>query len=197
MMHIALRLTAGLIATGLAPAAMATCYIQGEARQPMAATFADGTEVEVLERSRSAFNYKIKSSPTANPIEMTTFSGIFTLTADTGKSRFDFKWQTDLALLFPLQVGQKSSATANIDGDPPRQFVMSIDVVAAETIRIGDCDYPVLKIHQTSGDLGKPTVTITRYFNPDSRLTLRTERPRPATESGPAQLISNQIVELK
>jgi hypothetical protein len=196
-MRIFFRLAAGLIASGLAQTAAAECFQPGQARQPTAATFADGATVDVLERTPQSLRYKTKSTPTSKPVELKTFGGIFTLYADTGTTRFEFDWQDDLAKAFPLRVGQKVSATANILSDTTRVFAMSIEVMAAETLRIGACEYPVLKIVQTSGDVGKSTATLTRYFNPDSLLTLRTERSVPATTTEPAKIVSNQIMTLE
>jgi hypothetical protein len=196
-MRLELGVAAGLVVFGIAPTAVAECFQPGQARQPTSATFADGARVEVLERTAQSLRYKIKSTPTANSVEMRTFGGIFTLYSNFGSMRFEFEWQDDLAKAFPLRVGQKVSATANILSDTTRVFVMSIEVVAAETVRIGACDYPVLKIVQTSGDVGKGMATLTRFFNPDSLLTLRTERVVPATATDPAKTVANQIVTLE
>jgi hypothetical protein len=196
-MRIGFGLAAGLMFAAIAPAAGAECFAPGQARQPTKGTFADGAKVEVLERTAQALRYKFLSSPTAKPVEMKTFGGLFTLFADTGAGRYEFDWRDDLAPIFPLKVGQKASATANIEGNPPRTFAITIEVAGAETLKIGDCSYQVLKIIQTSGDVGKGTATITRFFNVESWLTLRTERTVPATATDPEKVIGNQMVELE
>lgn len=196
-MHIGLGFASGLIATCVAQAAGAECFQPGQARQPLVATFADGARVEVLARSGQTLRYHSKATPTSKPLEIETFGGIFTLYADVGVTRFEFDWRDDLTKVLPLRVGQQATATADVKGNPPRQFALSIKVVAVDTIRIGACDYPVLKIVQTSGDVGKATVTINRFLNLDSLLTLRTERTVPATTTEPEKLITNQIVELE
>lgn len=186
-----------LVSVSGAPSALAECFAAGTARQPMSATFADGAKVDILERSAQSIRYTSKSSPTAAPIELSAYGGLFTLYAQTPTTRFAFDWQDDLSKLFPLRVGQKASVKADIKGDPPRVFAISFEVVGAETVRIGACDYPVLKVVQTSGDVGKATVTINRYVNPDSQLTLRTERVIPATATEPAKTITNQMIALE
>jgi hypothetical protein len=196
-MHFGFGLAASVATLWFAQAASAECFQPGQARQPTKATFADGASVEILERTAHALHYRSRSQPTSVPIELKNHGGLFTLFSAPGTLRFQFNWREDLSTLFPLKVGQKSSATADIEGNPPRAFTSSIEVVAAETLRIGACDYPVLKIIQTSGDVGKGTVSITRYLNPDSMMTLRTERAVPATATEPAKIVANQMVTLE
>jgi hypothetical protein len=198
-MRFDLWLLAGLTAISTAHSAAAECFAPGQARQPISITFDTGARVEVIERTSQTLRYKTNVTPAAKPVELETYGGIFTRYADTGTARYEFDWQDDLDKLFPLRVGQKSTATAKIGAGTAaeRLFAMTIEVTAADQLRIGNCDYPILKIIQTSGDVGKPTATLTRFFNPDSMLTLRTERAAPATATEPAKTVVSQVIAIE
>ena len=71
-------------------------------------------------------------------------------------------------------------------------------VIGIESVRVGECDYPVFKIDVRSQMGGSAQVrAVTHYYHQASMLTLRTVTTIPATAIAPAKIVERRAVKLE
>jgi hypothetical protein len=175
------------------------CLGMNGARLPTQATFDDGSIVTVLDRSGGKMRYEW-ASPGQAKSSMLTY-GPFTLTSELPTVTFEFTWNQDLTQFMPLQVGQRIVADASIKNSLNKGvlgYATQMTVTGVESVRIGECEYPVLKIDAESqqSDGGMQAVVV-RYYHQPSMLTLRSVLTFPATAGAPARTVERRAVELQ
>jgi hypothetical protein len=119
------------------------------ARLPMRATFQDGTGFNVLERGDGKLRYETFGRHRI--LTTLTYGGLFTLTTAAGTTpTSEHTWNQDLVKFFPLKVGDRIAADAvvknPVSGGAAWREMMQMNVVGRESMRVAECDYPVLKI---------------------------------------------------
>jgi hypothetical protein len=176
------------------------CLGMNGERLPTQATFDDGSIVTVLDRSGGKLRYDV-ASPDKAKISMLTYYGLFTLTAEFPTATSEFTWNQDLTQFLPLKVGQRIVADASIkyaSNKPVSGYATQMTVTGVESVRIGECEYPVFKIEVASqqGDAGVQGLII-RYYHQPSMLTLRTVLTIPAPAGAPARTVERRAVELQ
>jgi hypothetical protein len=71
-------------------------------------------------------------------------------------------------------------------------------VIGIESVRVGECDYPVFKIDVRSQMGGSAQVrAVTHYYHQASMLTSRTVTTIPATAIAPAKIVERRAVKLE
>jgi hypothetical protein len=71
-------------------------------------------------------------------------------------------------------------------------------VIGIESVRVGECNYPVFKIDVRSQMGGAAQVrAVTHYYRQASMLTLRTLTTIPATVMAPAKIVERRAVKLE
>ena len=175
------------------------CLGMNGERLPTQATFDDGSIVTVLERSSGKLRYEVVS-PGKVKASMLTY-GLFTLTSESPTVTFEFTWNQDLTQFMPLKVGQRIVADASLKSSlnkDVRSYATQMTVTEVESVRIGECEYPVFKIDVVSqqSDASAPSAII-RYYHEPSMLTLRTVLTIPATANAPSRIVDRRVVELK
>ena len=173
----------------------------GGAKLPTKVTFDDGSVMTVVDRNDGKVHEQRRTSD-GKKSDVVTYRGLFLLSFNLPTSRINYNWKQDLPSFFPLKVDQSILADADPRPDPapnyPTYAVMySVDmsVIGTDSIRIGACDYPVLKIYlRRAGQSMRPA---TLYYDPASMLTLRSVIEMPATENAPAQVIDRRAVKLE
>jgi hypothetical protein len=72
-------------------------------------------------------------------------------------------------------------------------------VIGIESVRVGECDYPVFKIDVRSqmGGGSAQVRAVTHYYHHASMLTLRTVTTIPATAIDPAKIVERRAVKLE
>jgi hypothetical protein len=182
-------------------AQQADCLLTGNAKLPSKVTFDDGSTVAVIERSGDTLRLET-TLPDGRKSAGSSYRGLFLLTRElpTGGT-FEFRWNRDLAQFFPLRVGEQIVAEAMVSLSPNRgtgSYDAEMSVVAEETIRIGNCDYPVFKIEVprrlSDGTLSGKGV---QYYHAASMLTLKSLNPTPATETMPAKTVERRAIRVE
>lgn len=110
-------------------------------------------------------------------LETTQFQGLLQLDRiDTGR-RTVFRPKAPLAPIFPLKVGQRSTAEFDVqEGDkPPVGAKFVLHVKSKDSLYVGPCRYDVFKIEltETRGE-GRPRLEID-YYSPDLKLIIAKE----------------------
>jgi hypothetical protein len=176
------------------------CLGMNGERLPTQATFDDGSIVTVLDRSGGKLRYE-SASPDKTKMSILTYYGLFTLTAELPAGTSEFTWNQDLTQFVPLKVGQRIVADASIKYSPSKPvsgYTTQMTVTGVESVRVGECDYPVFKIDVESqqSDGGMQAVVV-RYYHQPSMLTLRSVLTFPAAAGAPPRIVERRAVELK
>ena len=102
--------------------------------------------------------------------------------------------------LFWAKVSWKSSGASHRAAGRERVTAMFTDwsVIGIESVRVGECNYPVFKIDVRSQMGGSAQVrAVTHYYHQASMLTLRTVTTIPATAIAPAKIVERRAVKLE
>jgi hypothetical protein len=166
------------------------------AELPAKVTFDNGSILNVVDRGGGKMH---QEGLTANgqKSDAVTCRGLFLLAFGSPPARIEHVWNQDLASFFPIKVNDKISADAtpkiaDVSLGPGYYAVgyfIDMSVMGIESVRIGECDYPVFKIdlHWRRG--GGPGAA-TYYYHQASMLTLRIVTMAPATAIAPALAMS-------
>ena len=136
----------------VAYAQQADCSITGNAKLPLKVTFDDGSTISVLDRVGGRFR-TVTTLPDGRKSEGNAYRGLFVSTRELPTTTIEYRWNQDLARFFPLKVGQHivADATVVLPGNKAAgKYATEMSVVAEEMVRIGSCDYPVVKIEATA-----------------------------------------------
>jgi len=202
---------AGLIVGSLAQAqtsdTSAICPGINGAQLPTRVTFDDGSVVTVVDRSDGKMHQEFVTA-NGRKLDVVDYQGLFVLTSDvpTGKepdqtAKLEQTWNQDLTQFFPLKVGEHILADAtnrNSKTSDVLNFVFEMTVWSIETIHIGTCDYPVLKIDIRSQFRGGPVGALTRYYHQASMLTLKSVSTiNPPTPFDPPKKVERRAVKVE
>jgi hypothetical protein len=103
--------------------------------------------------------------------------------------------------LFWAKVSWKSSGASHRAAGRERVTATFTDwsVIGIESVRVGECDYPVFKIDVRSqmGGGSAQVRAVTHYYHQASMLTLRTVTTIPATAIDPAKIVERRAVKLE
>src|SRR5436305_3470157 len=174
------------------------CLGMNGERLPTQATFDDGSIVTVLERSGGKLRYEV-AAPGKPKSSILTY-GLFTLKSELPTVTFEFTWNQDLTQFMSLKVGQRIVADASIKNSsnkPAASYATQMTVRGVESIRIGECEYPVFKIDVVSQQGDSSIQDIVRYYHEPSMLTLRSVVTFPATAGAPPRIVDRRVVELR
>lgn len=188
-------LTAALLLASSAEVG-AKCF-SGNGEQPLKATFADGSVATVTERVNGTLSYRM-TSPSGGTTEMRAKAGLFPLSSLANGVTTSFEWQKPLPAASDLSVGFsfESQSTLKSGTGEPRTMTSKLTVLDAETISLGGCDYPVLKVLQENR-FGQTTPSlVTRYLHVPSMLTLRTIIGAPVRPGVQPKTIEHHITSL-
>jgi hypothetical protein len=183
-----------------ADAGQVDCPLTGHAKLPSKVTFDDGSTVAVIERRGDMLRIET-TLPDGRKSAGSSYRGLFLLTRELPTGTFEFGWNRDLAQFFPLQVGEQIVAEASVSLSPNRgtgSYDAEMSVVAEETIRIGNCDYPVFKIEVPRRlDDGTLSGTGVQYYHAASMLVLKSLTPTPATATTPAKTVERRAIRVE
>jgi hypothetical protein len=176
------------------------CLGMNGERLPTQATFDDGSIVTVLDRGGGKVRLDVAFLDKAKTSTL-TYYGLFTLITELPTVTAEFTWNQDLTQFVPLKVGQRIVADASIKNSlnkPVPGYATQMTVTGVESVRIGECEYPVFKIDVASqlSDGSLQAVGI-RYYHQPSMLTLRTVLTFPAAAGAPARIVERRAVELQ
>jgi hypothetical protein len=182
----------------------AECLGMDGARLPTKVTLDDGSILTVVDRSDGKMHQRGLSAD-GQTSDVVTYRGLFPLTSNLPPSRIEYTWKKDLASFFPFKVGEKISANAIpkiADVALPTPYyvvehVTEMSVMGIESVRIGECDYPVFKINLLRPGGGRGSGAVTSYYHQASMLTLRAVTTIPATSSIPAKTVDRRAVKLE
>jgi|LauGreDrversion4_2_1035121.scaffolds.fasta_scaffold133077_2 hypothetical protein len=207
MFRFAFAIAAMVMAGLCAPSAFAqnqpsnagrdSCFDAKAGRMPSQVVFADGNRIRLVARDDLLLTY-LTVLPGGAQMEMTTLGGLFTLKSRNladGAERI-FRWDQDLSRFFPLRIGLHIRAKAVVmqsESDRTSHYAVDAMVLGAENLRIGSCDYMVLKIDLQDAN----GMLLTRYVSPDLLLTMRTLISYPATAQAPARTVEHRVIALE
>jgi hypothetical protein len=190
-------IVAVLIAWSNASAAHAQTSGPECARLPTRATFQDGTGLNVIERGDAKIRYETTGRHRA--VTTLTYGGLFPLTDTAGVTpTMEYIWNQELVKFFPLKVGDRIVADAivkNLVRNVVLHQAIQMNVVGRESMRVAECDYPVLKI-ETRLDFGTVQIAGTAYYHEASMLTLRFQGTAQMTHR-PPEPMDNPVVKLE
>jgi len=184
----------------------AVCPGMNGAKLPTRVTYDDGSALTVVDRSGGKM-YQEVMTPNGRKQYVVTYNGLFVLTSDvpTAKreqiAKLEQTWKQDLAQFFPLKVGEHiladASTTTSVT-DAAMNFVTEMTVGGVETVQIGACDYPVLKIDVRTQFRGGPVGTATHYYHQASMLPLRSLITTiPTTPDAPVKIVERRAVKIE
>jgi hypothetical protein len=199
---VALGLMLGL--SGDVAHAEANCFTAGDARLPSKLTQDNGAIWTVLDRLGGELRSET-TLPDGKKTRGSSYQGLFASMRELATTTVEYRWNQDLARLFPLRVGAHivADATVLLPGNKAVGiYSTEMTVVAEETLRVGSCDYPILKIEvssrldpgPTQGPLGGTGLL---YYHAASMLTLKSIIPVPATATSPARTGQWQAIRLE
>ncbi len=200
---------AGLVIGALAQAqpsdTSATCPGMNGAKLPTKVTYDDGSALTVVNRSGGKM-YQEVTTADGRKLYAVTYNGLFVLTSDvpTAKreqtAKLEQTWKQDLTQFFPLKVGERILADATTKtsvNDAAMNFITEMAVGSVETVDIGPCDYPVLKIDVRTQFRGGPVGTATHYYHQPSMLPLRSVITTIATPNAPSRIVERRAVKIE
>jgi hypothetical protein len=201
---------AGLIVGSLAQAqtsdTSAVCPGMNGAKLPTKVTYDDGSVLTVVDRSGGKM-YQVVTTADGRKLYAVTYNGLFVLTSDvpTAKreqtAKLEQTWNQDLSQFFPLKVGERILADATTKTsvtDAVMNFISEMTVGNVETVHVGECDYPVLKIDVRTQFRGGPVGTATHYYHQASMLPLRSVITTiPTTPDAPPKTVERRAVKLE
>ena len=162
--------------TGLAMPALAECLPDGTL--PSKVTFDSGAVVEVLAREGEVIRYRQTIVETGKQVEMTVHAGIFTVSALRDGEGAVFDWKEALPGLAELTPGAKFHEEAILTTPgflPPRPFITDLEIIGMEEITVAGCPMQALKMVVTNREAGKDLGEITKWVDPATLITLRSE----------------------
>ena len=149
----------------LATGAGADCLPPG--KTPAKVTFADGAAADGITRQGNILRYQSYPEP-GQTLETQALWGIYPMQSSRNGKVMRYDWQDalpDPASLTPgrevrLQAQQVLPATS-------RPFVMTVRLLGAETMAVGDCHYPVLHLAVTMGRPDEVRLEGERWLDPE------------------------------
>jgi hypothetical protein len=174
-LQFALHLFGALLLHAILAPVQARCFNSGSSDLPKVVTFADGQQANISDRSQNTLRYAIvKSGATQN--ESSIKSGLLPLQVVANGMTTVFEWTDALPEPTDLSVGKSLTLKALMRGGtrPHRPFSTQITVLAADTLSVENCQYPVLKILQEDKVGTERAIAKTRFFHVPSMLSLKT-----------------------
>jgi hypothetical protein len=166
---------------------------------PLKLTYQNGFAMTVVERKGSELRSEL-IFPKGGKITTVTYGGLFTLRRMTSQGLVEYKWDRDVTQFFPLKIGEHiiANATMTLNNQVLNSGSEEHSVVARESYRIEDCDYPVLKIefHNRFTMAPKEGDGI-RYYHAASGLVLKSVSKSSATPWIPEHTSEERIVKLE
>lgn len=181
-------------------AQQADCFIAGNAELPLKITFDDGSTIAVLDRAGDSLRTET-TLPDGRKSNGSAYRGLFVLTRELPATTVEFNWNQDLAHFFPLKVGEHIVADAAVllpANKTTGRYATEMSVVAEEIVRVGSCDYPVLKIEVSSRlDQGAVVGKATHYYHAASMLNLKSIIPTLATATVPSKAVERHAIRVE
>lgn len=196
---------AGLLVGSLAQAqtsdTSAVCPGINGAKLPTQVTYDDGSVLTVVDRSDGKMRQELVT-PDGRKSNVLTRYGLFVLTSDSQLGKLEHSWNQDLTQFFPLKEGERILADATTRtsvNDAVLNFIYEMTVWRVETVRIGQCNYPVFKIDVRSQFRGGGQhTTAIYYYHQASMLTLRSVITTiPLTPNESAKTVERRAVKLE
>jgi hypothetical protein len=200
---VALGLMLSLSGDG-ASAQQADCFTAGDARLPSKVTYDNGSTLTVLDRLGGELRSET-TLPDGKKTRGSAYRGLFVSMRELPTMTAEYSWNQDLARFFPLKIGDHivADATVLLPGKKAvGTYFTEMSVVAEEMLRVGSCDYPVLKTEMSSRlDLGDTKGVASgkgfHYYHAASMLTLRSIIPIPATATTPSRIVEWRAIRLE
>jgi|KBSMisStaDraftv2_1062788.scaffolds.fasta_scaffold187342_2 hypothetical protein len=184
----------------VAYAQRADCFTTGGAKLPSKVTFDDGSTIAVLDRVGDKLRTET-TLPDGRKSNGSAYRGLFVLIRELPTTTVEFNWNQDLAHFFPLKVGEHIVADAMAllpTNKAAGRYFTEMSVVAQEIVRIGSCDYPVLKIEVSSRfDQGAISGKATHYYHTASMLNLKSIIPTLATTTMPSKAVERHAIRIE
>jgi hypothetical protein len=175
------------------------CPLTGNTKLPSKVTFDDGSTIAVVDRLGDKLR-TVMTLPDGRRSSGSAFRGLFVLTRELPTMTTELSWNQDLAHFFPLKVGEHivADATVTLPSNRAGKYSTEMSVVGEEVVRIGSCDYPVLRIEVSSRfDQTPIAVKGLYYFHAASMLTLRSVIPTPATPTTPSRDVERYAIRIE
>lgn len=183
----------------VAHAQQADCLAPGNTKLPSKVAFDDGSTIAVVDRLGDKLRTET-TLPDGRKSAGSAYRGLFVLMRELPTMTAEYRWNQDLAQFFPLKVGKRIVADAGVSVTANKltaKYATEMAVVAEETVRIGGCDYPVLKIEISSRlDDGAMSSKAVQYYHAASMLNLRSIIPTPPTATVPSRLVERRAVRI-
>lgn len=164
-----------LLGLGVAVPAMAGCPAPDALSK---LTFNSGAVIEILGREGDVLTYRQTVAETGRVVEMTVQAGIYTLSALRDGEGAVFDWKAPLPGLADLVPGAVFASEAILTTPgflPPRPFTTKVTVAGPEEVTVAGCTYAALKVVVENAEAGKPLGVNTKWLNPESLVSLRSE----------------------
>ena len=142
---------------------------------PKVVHYDNGLSMEVVSHTAQDLTSRM-TFPDGRVQTLAQRSGLFILTTSGGGITQQFKWLSDLPDLTQMQPGQHFDLEGDmwVEQASRISFHSEIDVLRQETLRVADCDYPVIVVQRTDR-AGRLNFVTTLWIAPRLLMALRSE----------------------
>ena len=156
----------------LAGPAAAGCFGPPE---PKKVTF-NGQVVEILSHTAQDLTYRSTLADGSTAV-MTTRNGLFPLNSSSHGVTYSYEWVSTLPDAAALVPGGSASYQADLTVEHATRsfFRVDLQVLRADVVRLGACDYPVMVVRRTDVLNGQTQDATTLWLSPALKFALRVE----------------------